>query len=296
MTPSSSAPAAGRRPLAQPYAERRPHPRELADRGRPLADRVPPHRGVAASGGGRRPGLPLHARRRVAAGCEAMPDPVAAHDRVGDLVGLPLVDIACRADPARELHAGALLQHVGHLVRYQVQRRRRRQHDVLPARVRLGTHRPRARLRVTTDVRAHGREIVRRPERRGQRLEVRHRRRRRREAPRRLCPHHLRIVPRPGELAAGRRQRDPVERIDRRRPLDRGLPCGHGHRDDRRRRPLDEPVGARVLAGRHPVGAHVGVDTRLASSNPVTRHDSPRYRAVRSRGITRRVCEVNIRT
>jgi hypothetical protein len=49
---------------------------------------------------------------------------LAGDDRVGDCIGMLLVDIASRPDSALELDARPLLYDVCRLVRYRVQRRR----------------------------------------------------------------------------------------------------------------------------------------------------------------------------
>jgi hypothetical protein len=82
-----------------------------------------------------------------------------AHHAVGRFVGLALVDIARRADPALELHAAALLHDVRGLVRDRMQVGAI-EHDVVSRRVRLGAHRLRARRRVGAGVPLHARDAV----------------------------------------------------------------------------------------------------------------------------------------
>jgi hypothetical protein len=77
---------------------------------------------------------------------------LAAHDAVGDLVCVALVGVADLADPALEVHAGALLNHVRGFVRRGVQIRRTRERDLVPGRVGFGADRAARGLGVAADV------------------------------------------------------------------------------------------------------------------------------------------------
>jgi hypothetical protein len=71
-----------------------------------------------------------------------------------------LVRVADLADAALELDAALLLDHVGRLVRGGEQIRRPRERDLIADRVRVGTHRLRARGRGRVGVGAHRRDVV----------------------------------------------------------------------------------------------------------------------------------------
>jgi hypothetical protein len=83
---------------------------------------------------------PLHrGPRRRSAARQQIGSALAAHDAVGDLVCVALVCVAGLADPALEVHPGALLHDVRGLVRRGVQIWGARERDVV-----AGSERPRA--------------------------------------------------------------------------------------------------------------------------------------------------------
>lgn len=101
---------------------------------------------------------------------------LAAHDAIGDGVGVSLVDVAGRAHAAFEVHATPLLHHVRRLVRGRVQAGRGSgKREVIAAGKRLGgAHRLRAFGGSRVGVRLHVRDVVR-AERLLDRLEMRQR-------------------------------------------------------------------------------------------------------------------------
>ncbi len=85
---------------------------------------------------------------------------LASDHRVGDLVGVALVDIPDLAHPALQADAGPLLDHVGGLMGGQVQRRRTCEGHVTPGRIRLGADGPGGRRRAPSDMSLHAPHIV----------------------------------------------------------------------------------------------------------------------------------------
>jgi hypothetical protein len=85
---------------------------------------------------------------------------VAGDHAIGDRVGLALVGVTRRPDPAFELNAAALLNHVRRLVGDRVQVGARTEHDVVAGGVGLGTHGARGRGRLVAGVRPNRRDVM----------------------------------------------------------------------------------------------------------------------------------------